>query len=226
MGNNIKMQALIAVFTVCAAFPAVYASWNDCVKEQVNCPRPGECGKYTDTDNDNICDHSQPSPEQREAQAANEQDTRDIKLQPREKPPEITARADKYVDAPDKTPLTASNKRKTARYRAVEIGSTLFFLYFAGLIAVKRGKMSISVHRKIWNIILLAAFIVAGFTGLLLVLRVNYGISVAGASTLSWHVEAGVAMGVVSVFHVLWHLNYYICALGLKKGVDKCENAD
>ena len=40
-------------------------TWNDCPYDKVNDEYPGDCARYIDTDNDGICDHSQPSPEER-----------------------------------------------------------------------------------------------------------------------------------------------------------------
>ncbi len=37
-------------------------SWNDCPFGMVNDTYPGECGKYIDTNNNGICDHSEPAP--------------------------------------------------------------------------------------------------------------------------------------------------------------------
>ena len=37
-------------------------SWNDCPYGMVNDTYPGECGKYIDTNNNGICDHSEPAP--------------------------------------------------------------------------------------------------------------------------------------------------------------------
>jgi len=42
----------------------VYA-WEDCPKNKVNDPYPGDCARYIDTDNNGICDHSEPAPEDR-----------------------------------------------------------------------------------------------------------------------------------------------------------------
>ena len=38
--------------------------WNDCPRGEINCVYPGECRKYVDTNNDGICDHSQPAPQE------------------------------------------------------------------------------------------------------------------------------------------------------------------
>ena len=40
-------------------------AWENCPFGEINEPFPGTCGRYTDSDNDNICDLSQPAPENR-----------------------------------------------------------------------------------------------------------------------------------------------------------------
>ncbi len=54
---------ILAVFSVVMVMriPGVSA-WDDCPRGLVNDPYPGECSRYTDTNNDGICDHSQPEP--------------------------------------------------------------------------------------------------------------------------------------------------------------------
>jgi len=42
----------------------VYA-WDDCPKGLVNDEYPGSCSLYIDTDENGICDHSEPAPENR-----------------------------------------------------------------------------------------------------------------------------------------------------------------
>lgn len=66
MNKNLKLLILVIAFTIVpmATIPSVYA-WDDCPHGEVNDPYPGDCSKYIDTDNDGICDHSQPAPEDR-----------------------------------------------------------------------------------------------------------------------------------------------------------------
>lgn len=42
----------------------IYA-WDDCPKGMVNDEYPGSCPRYIDTDENGICDHSEPAPEDR-----------------------------------------------------------------------------------------------------------------------------------------------------------------
>lgn len=47
------------------AVPLISLAWDDCPRSIKNCPEPGICGSYIDTDEDGICDHSQPTPKDR-----------------------------------------------------------------------------------------------------------------------------------------------------------------
>ncbi|MCF8346239.1 MAG: hypothetical protein K9G38_03435, partial [Bacteroidales bacterium] len=65
-------------------------------------------------------------------------------------------------------------------------------------------------HRKYWNYLLLIAFLVSGFLGLLSVVKVNYKLDIPGYDAyLQWHVSFGIAMVIISLFHLSWHLRYY-----------------
>lgn len=56
----------IILITSTTGVDSVYA-WDDCPKGKVNDPYPGDCARYIDTDNNGICDHSEPAPEDRES---------------------------------------------------------------------------------------------------------------------------------------------------------------
>lgn len=65
-------------------------------------------------------------------------------------------------------------------------------------------------HRKIWNTLLLATFIMACLLGLVLVIQINY--NVLGnwyKDFLFLHVEFGISMTIIAIFHVLWHWKYF-----------------
>jgi len=49
-------------------------AWDDCPKGLVNDPYPGKCPSYIDTDENGICDHSEPAPEDRGGKAQPEQE--------------------------------------------------------------------------------------------------------------------------------------------------------
>ncbi|EHP87755.1 hypothetical protein [Methanotorris formicicus] len=55
------MRKLFAIFLLFSFLTFSFA-WDDCPYGRVNCTYPGECGRYVDTNNNNICDHSEPAP--------------------------------------------------------------------------------------------------------------------------------------------------------------------
>lgn len=53
----------ILVISLLLLIPVVSFAWDDCPYGEVNDPYPGECGRYVDTNNDQLCDRSQPAPD-------------------------------------------------------------------------------------------------------------------------------------------------------------------
>ncbi len=52
--------------------PGIAQTWNSCPFGLENDPYPGECGRYVDSNNDGICDLSQPNPEKTEGTLSGE----------------------------------------------------------------------------------------------------------------------------------------------------------
>jgi len=72
-------------------------------------------------------------------------------------------------------------------------------------------KDDLILHKKVWNVLLLITFIITALTSIVylfkLDLQVNFGISMAFISF--WHIEIGLVMTIISIFHALWHLTYF-----------------
>jgi len=101
---------------------------------------------------------------------------------------------------------------KDVDYYFIPIILVVSLLYFLTFYLVKTKKISLMVHRKIWNFALLISFIILAILSVLLVLRIQYNISVLNEwrnFMLFWHVELGIIFCVISLFHILWHLAYY-----------------
>ncbi len=95
-------------------------------------------------------------------------------------------------------------------YHVVPIGVTILVIYLFSLYLSVSGFTARQSHRRFWNWLLLAAFIVAAFFGLFLALRITYRWEVPWAeSVMHWHVEAGIAMAFTAFIHLSWHLGYY-----------------
>jgi hypothetical protein len=75
----LKKVILLTIIVILGfiSMPGTILAWDDCAKGLVNDPYPGECARYIDTDNDGICDHSQPAPEDRQVNEQNTETTTD-----------------------------------------------------------------------------------------------------------------------------------------------------
>lgn len=262
------LMVLIGMFVLTLAPPAW--AWDDCPKGLVNDPYPGACSRYVDTNNDGICDHSQPAPAAPTTTAApitattaspttvspatattasptpstssslvssttagtsspaaatdgTEADSAQAAAMALATPPSGgsggtgTGGSGTSTDgsgggAAAATPLP-SNTSKPAlgiKYNLSPIAIAFFIIYFASFILYKTHRMRVTTHRKIWNVLLLLTFLFTGVLGMLLVIRLNYGLRFnLPFDMLFWHVETGIVMSLISFFHIGWHLKYY-----------------
>jgi spermidine synthase len=98
-------------------------------------------------------------------------------------------------------------------YSLMTISTLCLLFYGISLALVRLGIISVSLQRKFWNILLLLAITGAGCLGLLLAITVNYKIDLPFTdSLLVWHVDFGIALFLISVFHFSWHIKYYLSA--------------
>ena len=101
-------------------------------------------------------------------------------------------------------------------YNLVPLTLILLAVYLFTWLLAKFKKITLLLHRKFWNWLLLLTFLLSGLFGIFLVLRINYGFVLAWPfNLLEMHVETGIAMAVISIFHIAWHWQYYL--LSLKK---------
>ena len=64
LASLISLTLLLITMSNKDIINVVYA-WDDCPKGLVNDEYPGNCSLYVDTDENSICDHSEPAPEDR-----------------------------------------------------------------------------------------------------------------------------------------------------------------
>jgi hypothetical protein len=104
------------------------------------------------------------------------------------------------------TDQTASS----AGYNVSPLALGFFLIYAASFALYKTKRIKVTTHRKIWNVLLLGTFLITGVFGLILTIELDYTLPFTiPIDLLFWHVEAGVVMTLISLFHVGWHLNYY-----------------
>jgi len=167
-----------------------FAQWNDCPFKEVNDPFPGKCGRYVDTDGDGICDHSQLPPSERNGQKQNEDH--------------------RYILA-----LSTPKEKKhfawgSRNYHLFEISIPLFFMYIVTKLLSKKAFLSIASHKKIWNWLLLFTFLSSALLGILLIIKISFNVAVSlPFDIVYWHAETGIAMTIISCFHLFEHLKYF-----------------
>jgi hypothetical protein len=95
-------------------------------------------------------------------------------------------------------------------YNVSPIAIALLVIYGASFALYKRKRMRVATHRKIWNTLLLVTFLITAGFGFTMAIRRDYALIFSfPINFIFWHVEAGVVMTVISVFHLSWHLTYY-----------------
>jgi hypothetical protein len=95
-------------------------------------------------------------------------------------------------------------------YMVSPIALGFLLIYAVSFALYKTKRIRVATHRKIWNVLLLATFLITGVFGLLLTIQLDYTLPFTiPINMLFWHVEAGIVMTLISVFHMGWHFNYY-----------------
>jgi hypothetical protein len=190
--NGMRLLALALVVVSLTATVAV--AWEDCPYGLVNDPWPGLCRRYIDTNDDGVCDHSQPEPESTSV---------------------IIPPADGGEDGQNETfPVDAEEGagdiQLAGTYHVIPIALALSLIYLVTYMMAKKDIIKLSDHRRLWNWALLATFLASAMLGLMLAICINFGWTVPfSTKTLFFHVELGISMAVISLFHILWHWNYW-----------------
>ncbi len=104
-------------------------------------------------------------------------------------------------------------------YALIPIITVALALYMLTWLAARMSVIRILTHRKIWNTTLLVVFLTTAISGLVLAVQVNFKLQVpAIRELLVWHVDFGIGMTMVAIFHFTWHWTYYKKILQPKRG--------
>jgi len=116
------------------------------------------------------------------------------------------------VTAKDLTTESATSaKAPEKQYNFFPISIGLLIAYILSFVLSRYKVISYSLHKKIWNWFLLGFFLVSAILGSFLVLRISNNIVIPlPFNMLYWHVEAGVALTAISIFHIVWHWRYFV----------------
>lgn len=125
----------------------------------------------------------------------------------------------------EETPVEepAENTPQKKPYDLILISALTLGLYALTFILVKANVLKKTTHRKIWNILLLITALASCLLGFFLVFQINYGWKMDWFWKVKfYHVEFGIAMTIVALFHIFWHMNYWKTLF--KKRENKQEN--
>lgn len=205
-----KLIILALFFVLMGGY--IYAQ--DC--SQVDCP--GRCGRFTDNNGDGFCDYghlskpvqgedtvqknivpakkeSEPATEKKEEQSYLLQDT------------DVNVLQDSVSIVSEEEPASPASSKK---YHFITIFLTTLGFYIVSVVLVKTNLISKPVHRKIWNVLLCITFLVSGILGLLLAVFIDYQYYPSVYMLLvRLHVQFGIVMAIISLFHLFWHIPYY-----------------
>jgi hypothetical protein len=125
-------------------------------------------------------------------------------------------------DTTDGSPVNAT-AMGPPHYYLSPVAIAFLLIYGVSFALYRTKRMRVATHRKVWNLMLLAAFLICGLLGLVLVVGITRPIPWEIPSwLLVWHVETGIAMSLISFFHLGWHVRYY---LAIATGKRKSERA-
>ncbi len=103
-------------------------------------------------------------------------------------------------------------------YSLPGISGVLLLAYLISLFLVKKGVLSLVTQRRLWNSAMGIFFTGTATLGLILVLRISYGVNIElPMNILYWHVQAGIAFSAIALFHILWHATYFRAFFPKKK---------
>ena len=178
------------------------AQWETCPFGLVNDTYPGSCARYIDTNNDGICDRSQTMP------------TTTLPGTPTSQTVSTT------VSQSDSQGTSGIRSQPVlwGEYNLIPLSAAVILLYLASMLLSKAKRINLVTHRRIWNVVLLLSFVVCGITGIIIAVRLDLRWDIPQMALMSfWHTETGIIMTVVSVFHILWHWNYFLAMIKGKK---------
>jgi len=223
--------ATVAALFLWLTFPSSALAWDDCPYREVDCAYPGYCSRYVDTNDDGICDRSQ-SETAALAPTTGEPDTLvtdSIASATESSASEEDGRRGRCARVASTESVTTSTSVAAAasvdqgggtggsggasfltHYYISPIALAFFLIYMVSFFLHKTKRIRMATHRKIWNVLLLVTFLITGVFGLVLVIQLDYELPFRmPIDLLFWHVEAGIVMTLISLFHIGWHFNYY-----------------
>jgi len=204
-------------------FFITFSAWAQCPfgnDSRVECKHG--CNVFIDKNGDGYCDYSRllvkettdTTPEKTEYTKQKKKNrNRHLPTKIQQPIEETISIPDTFSDKTDNIVEGISAQTKTSfkkSYRLILISALTLGGYFITSQLSRIGRLHKVYHRRIWNTLLLFTATVSCLFGFFLVIQLNYGFLGSWyRPILTWHVECGIAMTIILVFHVVWHISYY-----------------
>lgn len=185
------MKKLYVVLLIVLLTPIAAYAWNDCPYGLLNDPFPGQCPRYLDTNQNNICDHS-------ESPSSGSVNNSSTTTQTNE-----SSVNDKNNSNSSFSDIQQASSVPSQSYNLIPIATTTLILYLITYLLYLEDRLKRSIYYAIWKYVLMASFIVTGVTGLILAVSINYGIQSSWNLTIDfWHAEFAIIMAVSTLLHI------------------------
>lgn len=163
-----------------------------------------------------------------ESEVKKQTETKTENETPKEANVQSTAQTETMPDVAEATTVTIEEEaavenepapiQNKSPYSLILISAITLGLYLLTFILVKANVMKKATHRKIWNVALLITGLVSCLLGFFLVIQINYNWKMEWLWTVKlYHVQFGIAMTLIMIIHILWHMNYWKSIVTLKK---------
>jgi len=185
------LKKIYVVLLIVLLTPIAVYAWNDCPYGFIDDPFPGQCPRYEDTNQDNVCDHSQsPSGSSVNNHSNNGQGNLD-----REK-----GENRNNINSSD---IQTAKFVPGENYYLIPLTITTIIIYLVTYLLYLESRLRRHIFYKIWNYVLIISFLVTGVTGLIMMIIINYGIISSWNLTIDfWHAEFAIIMATSTLFHL------------------------
>ncbi|MBI4814522.1 MAG: hypothetical protein HY802_09740 [Methanobacterium sp.] len=183
------MKKLYVVLLIALLTPIAVYAWNDCPYGLLNDPFPGQCPRYVDTNQDNLCDHSESPSSGTLTNSSTTQSNDSVNSKNNSN--------SSFSDIQDASSVPPEN------YNLIPLVTTTLIIYLITYLLYLENRLKRSIYYAIWKYVLIVSFILTGVTGLILCIFINYGIQTSWNLTIDfWHAEFAIIMAISTLTHI------------------------
>jgi len=183
------VKKLYVVLLIALLTPIAVYAWNDCPYGLLNDPFPGQCPRYVDTNQDNLCDHSESPSSGTLTNSSTTQSNDSINSKNNSN--------SSFSDIQNASSVPPEN------YNLIPLVTTTLIIYLITYLLYLENHLKRSIYYAIWKYVLMVSFILTGVTGLILGIFINYGIQTSWNLTIDfWHAEFAIIMAVSTLTHI------------------------